>query len=325
MKGEWQDAFLSPLWEGAAHRPTPAAGRGHLWRWADIRRFAQEAAKLTSPEVVERRVLRLVNPCAASKADESTVGTLAAAIQILLPGETARPHRHSINALRFVLDGSGAQTIVNGMTVDMHVGDMLLTPGECWHEHAHKGDEPVIWLDVLDAPFHCLIGTESFERGPPRELPKAAAQDMFRSPNIGPVSVEAETSYSPVFSYPYADVERVIDKMPQAENGTRIVRYKNPMTGGAVMSTLDVQMVALDAGTITTQREDNADTICLVVEGEGESWVGSEHFAWSKYDIFTVPGMVASKHSARTSTRLFTVSNCEMLRRLDLLKVAQSE
>lgn len=320
MKSGWQEANLSPLWEGSAHRPTPAVGRGHHWRWTDIKRFAHEAAQLTSPEIVERRVLRLVNPQPSSLVDESTVGTLAAAIQILLPGEKARPHRHSINALRFVLEGTGAQTVVNGVKVDMQPGDMLLTPGECWHEHMHVGDEPVIWLDVLDAPLHTLIGTETFEPGPVKDVPKTVVQESFSSPNIGPATLDFDAPYSPVFRYPYADMDRMIDSVPASANGARVARYKNPVTGGAVMSTIDCQMVTFDVGSITTERQDNADTICLVVEGEGESWVGADHFEWSKFDIFSIPGDVPTKHLAHKPVRLFTVSNREMLRRLDLLK-----
>ena len=48
---------------------------------------------------------------------QQTSKTLAANIQILLPGEKARPHRHTMNALRFVLEGSGAATIVDGKPV----------------------------------------------------------------------------------------------------------------------------------------------------------------------------------------------------------------
>ncbi|HTU09598.1 MAG TPA: cupin domain-containing protein [Allosphingosinicella sp.] len=320
LRAGWRDVLLSPLWESSAHQPTEAPRKGGLWSWRDIARCAHEAAKLTSPEVVERRVLRLMNPDPASAEDESTVGNLAAAIQILLPGETARPHRHSINALRFVLEGAGATTLVNGKPVEMHVGDMLLTPGDCWHEHFHAGSEPVIWLDVLDAPFHNAIGTTTFEGGPMTEPPPTLSDKAFAAPNLLPTDIEAVPPHSPVFGYPYADVARVIDHAPPGPDGARSVRYINPLTGGAAMSTLDCRMIGLDAGATTRARRTNADAVLLAVDGSGESWIGDRQYRWSKHDILVVPKNNWLRHKADSQARLFEVSNSEMLFRIDLLK-----
>lgn len=66
-------------------------------------------------------------------------------MQLLNPGESARPHRHSIAAIRFVLESTGGgKTIVDGNSICMAEGDLILTPGWCWHEHVHEGVEPLI-------------------------------------------------------------------------------------------------------------------------------------------------------------------------------------
>jgi gentisate 1,2-dioxygenase len=320
LKAGWREVLLSPLWESSAHQPTLGPRKGGLWSWQDISRCAHEAARLTSPEVVERRVLRLMNPDPVSETDESTVGNLAAAIQILLPGETARPHRHSINALRFVIEGAGATTLVNGKPIEMHVGDMLLTPGGCWHEHFHAGDEPVIWLDVLDAPFHNAIGTATFQGGPMVDAASTMADEAFASPNLLPAGPMPRRPYSPVFSYPYADVARVLDHAPVGPDGARSVRYVNPLTGGATMSTLDCRMLGLDPGAATKAYRSNADIVCLIVDGSGKSWINDRQYSWSKYDILIVPKNNWLRHEAGTRSRIFEVSNSEMLRRIDLLE-----
>ncbi|HVL37360.1 MAG TPA: gentisate 1,2-dioxygenase, partial [Burkholderiales bacterium] len=106
---------LVPLWEvmrGLLPRePTPAA-RAHLWRYHELRPALLETARLVSAEEAERRVLLLENP---SYAGELRVcATLHAGLQLLMPGERARAHRHSQAALRFVVEGRGASTTVNG-------------------------------------------------------------------------------------------------------------------------------------------------------------------------------------------------------------------
>jgi gentisate 1,2-dioxygenase len=91
--------------------------------------------------------------------------TLWAAIQYLGPKETAPEHRHSQNAFRFVVEGEGVWTVVDGDPVAMRRGDLLLTPG--WHFHGHHNDtdEPMAWIDGLDIPFARYIDTGFFEFG----------------------------------------------------------------------------------------------------------------------------------------------------------------
>lgn len=317
-----EKALLSPLWESNAHSPTPGPRSGHHWQWQDIYRYISEAAKLTSPDVVERRVLRLMNPDPVSDSDESTVGNLAAAIQILLPGEKARPHRHSIHALRFILEGQGATTIVNGVPVAMNPGDMLLTPGGCWHEHSHEGDEPSIWLDVLDAPVHNALGIITFEPGPVAEgqMPSSIPIQAFKAPGVLPSAIQHDHAYSPVFSYPYADVVKALEYAPVGPAGWRAVRYSNPLTGGAAMSTIDIHMLKLEPGLPGKEYRCNADNVYLVVDGEGESQIGDKSVAWSKYDILSVPRNNWFRHTASTEAHLLQVSDSELLRRLDLLE-----
>ncbi len=317
----WKDELLAPLWEGSAHSRSGAPRAGHHWRWKDIERCALQAAKLTRPEVVERRVLRFVNPDGVSADDESTVGNLAAAIQVLLPGESARPHRHSINALRFILLGEGATTIVNGTAIPMRPGDVLLTPGDCWHEHRHDGGDMTIWLDIVDAPLNDRLGTTTFESGPADgDAPSTVAAEAFCSANVIPASIDHRHPYSPVFAYPYKNVVRALDRAPQARNGARTVRYINPLSGAAALSSIEIQMLGLSAGEVTAEHRSNASTICLIVEGEGESWIGEQHFVWSRHDVLTIPQYAWCRHEAHCPARMFVVSDAEALRRLDLYR-----
>src|SRR4051794_15011423 len=235
----WHAAHVRPLWENPiAHKAADGGPKAHLWQWGQLRGFVDEAMKVTSPAAVERRVLSLIEPESKNPAAGTTTN-LSAALQVLLPGESARPHRHTMSAIRFVIEGKDAYTIVDGKSCLMEEGDLVITPGWTWHEHVHKGDAPIVWLDALDAPLHRYLGTDTFEPGPAHDLPDYADDSAFASPNIVPEVSGADRPFSPVFRYPWAAAAAAVRAAPQWKDGSRRVRYVNPLTGGPAMALLD--------------------------------------------------------------------------------------
>jgi gentisate 1,2-dioxygenase len=322
VRKAWKEANLAPLWENPkAHRPTPPPDAAYLWSWDKIRPLITAAIEVASPEAVERRVLQLVPPIAQQRDEQQTSHTLAANIQILLPGEKARPHRHTMNALRFVLEGAGATTVVDGKPCPMEEGDLILTPGWTWHEHVHQGRGPIIWLDALDVPLQHYLGTGAFQPGPAADMPETVADAAFAVANVVPDTTYATKDYSPVFRYPYAAAAAAVAVAPPARDGSRRVRYVNPLTGGCGMAMIDCFLVELDPGASTLPFRTTASSVCCVVEGRGESQVGSETIRWSKRDIFTLPhGNRIVHRSLGGTARLFQVSDRDVYARLGLLK-----
>ena len=322
VRKAWKEANLAPLWENKkAHRPIPPPDAAHLWSWDKIRPLIAAAIDVVSPEAVERRVLQLVPPIAKHQEEQRTSSTLAANIQILLPGEKARPHRHTMNALRFVLEGTGAMTIVDGKPCAMEEGDLILTPAWTWHEHLHQGTAPIIWLDALDVPFQQYMGTGAFQPGPIAEMPATVADAAFAIANIVPDTSFPTREYSPVFRYPFAAAAAAVASAPPHRDGSRRVRYINPLTGGSGMAMMDCFLVQLDPGAGTIPFRTTANSVCCVVEGFGESQVGNATIHWRKRDIFTLPQGNRIVHKSRGgSCRLFQVSDRDMYARLGLLK-----
>lgn len=316
----WHAARLAPLWASPnAHKPPPPPAAAHLWRWTETRPLVDLAFAATSPEAVQRRVLQMLSPHATSLADEYTCGSVLAALQCLLPGETARPHRHTMNALRFLLEGAGAVTLVDGKECPMAFGDLVLTPGMCWHEHRHDGSEPVVWLDVLDVPLHQQLGTIVFQPGPIAEPPVTMPDAAFASPNIVPEVISGRRDHSPVFRYPYADAVRALAHAPPSPDGARRVRYVNPLNGAGAMPMLDTALLQLDAGVRTLPARSNANLVCTVVEGHGKTRVGDQTLAWGPRDTFTLPQHNWVSHRSEGDARLFVVSDADVLRRLSPL------
>ncbi len=132
------------------------------WKYEQSRGALDAAGRLINTELAERRNLILYNP--ASDASYGTVRTMVAAYQMIMPGEWARSHRHTPNALRLILDSEpGTYTEVDGVKIAMEPGDVLLTPN--WSSHGHGNDSRACayWLDFLDVPLVQLLEPMFFE------------------------------------------------------------------------------------------------------------------------------------------------------------------
>ena len=134
-----------PLWTEIGNlmpgHPMQAA-QPHLWRWRNpLLPLAEQACDLVPVgRGGERRAISLANPGRTGL--PYATPTLWAAIQYLGPREDAPEHRHSQHAFRFVIEGEGVWTVVDGDPVPMRRGDFLPQPGWTWHAHQNATGRP---------------------------------------------------------------------------------------------------------------------------------------------------------------------------------------
>ena len=312
-------ASIRPLWKNPlAHGANRQQAKPMLWPWRVVAPLIDEAMTMTSMDAVERRVLSLFD---AKYADNGTATTrnLNAGFQILLPGEKARPHRHSMNAIRFVTEGSGATTVVDGKPCVMNVGDLILTPAWTWHDHIHNGSERIVWLDVLDGQLHRYLETDAFEPGPIHDLSPLPSDAAFAFASMLPEGTFGANS--PMFHYPWNVAVEALAAAPAGADGMRRVRYVNPATGGAAMTMLDCVLWQIAAGAQSANVSTTAHQVCTVIAGSGTTHVGDAAIEWQARDVFTIPAGQPARHrvNAGDDARIFVVSDREVLRRLDLL------
>ncbi len=266
------------------------------WCYADAAAAFEAASRLVSTEQAERRNLILVNPIPGNI--YSTLRTIVVAYQSILPGETARSHRHSPNALRLILDaGGGAFTTVNKKKIPMTEGDVVLTPSGSWHGHGHDGDRPATWLDYLDVPLVQLLEPIFFEHHP----------DGIEQP-------ERVTPESPFIFHFSKTEERLAQAKPDARFG-RQVELGNP-----ALRTLALYMMHLDAGTQTAPVKTTANNIYTVVRGEGRSTIDGETFHWQRGDVIAAPAWRSHHHVAGKDAVLFRVTDAPVMAVLGLLR-----
>ena len=293
-------AGIRPLWTNPlAHGAGRRRAEAMVWPWHAVAPLIEAATTITSMDAVERRVLSLFDSAYADNGT-ATTRSLNAGYQILLPGEKARPHRHSMNAIRFVVEGSGATTSVDGQPCPMNRGDLILTPGWTWHDHIHNGSERIVWLDVLDGQLHRFLETDAFEPGPIHDLPAPSGA---------------------AFYFPWQPAVETLGATPAGNDGMQRHRYVNPVTGGAVTPLLDCELWQIAGGAATHAASTTAHMVCTVVEGSGTTLVGGTAIEWGPRDVFTLPAGHFARHNATSggAARIFVVSDREVLRRLDLL------
>jgi gentisate 1,2-dioxygenase len=165
LYGKLDKVGMGPGWNKPTPSLWPAPRKTFVpahWRYELARGALDAAGRLINTALAERRKLILFNP--ADGNTYGTVRTLVAAYQMIMPGEWARVHRHTPNALRLILDAEpGTYTEVDGVNIAMAPGDVLLTPNWSTHGHGNRSKTCAYWLDFLDAPLVQLLEPMFFE------------------------------------------------------------------------------------------------------------------------------------------------------------------
>ncbi len=300
----------APLWEvlGQIIPPEPRpASVPALWHYDQMRPLLMESGELITAEEAERRVLGLENP--GLRGASQITQSLYAGLQLVLPGEITPSHRHTASALRFIIEGEGAYTAVNGERVSMRPGDFILTPSWTYHDHGNPSDHPVVWLDGLDIPIVNLFDT-SFAEHPEHD---AAEAQIRNRANLVPIGQPADRLSNPVFSYPYAGSRAGLDRpartrTPHSSHGIKM-QYINPATGGYPMPTIGAFLQWLPSGFRGVSYRATDATIYCVVEGRGRSQMGGSLFEWKERDIFVIPSWCPVSHEAERECVLFSFSD----------------
>ena len=319
---------LAPLWEvlksiqSREPRPPEIAT---LWRYDEIRPMLMEAGRLISAAEAERRVLILENPALRGKSPPRITHSLFAGLQLILPGEIAPSHRHTQSALRFIIEGEGAYTAVDGERTTMRPGDFVITPSWTWHDHGNETQEPMVWLDGLDIPIVRLLDASFAEPGEADvqtvTRPEGDSAARFAN-NLAPVDWKPAVKTSPVFNYTYARSRESLDRLSRNEDpdpchGHKL-RYVNPASGDFAMPTIGTFIQLLPKGYATRPYRSTDGTVYVVVEGEGESLVGDQVFRWQPHDIFVVPSWLPVSHHAEGESVLFSYSDRPVQEKLGL-------
>lgn len=317
---------MTPLWE-VLHALVPQSPstpcQPALWKYADVRPFLMKSGELITAEEAVRRVLILENP--GLRGQSCITQSLYAGLQVIMSGEVAPSHRHTQSALRFVVEGHGAFTAVDGERTQMKPGDFIITPSWTWHDHGHEGrvesDTPVVWLDGLDIPMLRFFDAGFAENGTAKqqEVTKPQGISTHRyGANMLPMRYDApfgETS--PIFSYPYDRTRETLHQLEthgdtDAWDGVKL-RYVNPATGGSPMPTMATFMQRLPAGFAGKPWRQTDGAVFSVVEGSGSVIIERDGhtstFEFGPRDHFVIPSWHTAQLRSAQGCVLFSFSD----------------
>jgi gentisate 1,2-dioxygenase len=301
----FESELVVPLWTEIgdlmpAHPRSPAMP--HLWKWSNQLPMAAQAGRLVPVgRGGERRAIALANPGLGGR--PFATPTLWAAIQYLNPGENAPVHRHTQHAFRFVVEGEGVWTVVNGDPVSMRRGDFLPQAGWNWHGHHNLSHSAMAWIDGLDIPFQYYTDSTFFEFGPnevePREAPeRSRSERLWGNPALRPLTQVEPSQATPLLAYRWEYTDRALTEQLALEKenypatiepGHAAVRYVNPTTGGDVMPTLRAEFHRLAPETGTARRQEIGSSVYQVFNGSGRVSVGDSSWNVERGDLFVVP------------------------------------
>ena len=286
-------------------------------RVLDVVERAWHPARVAVREQAERRVLIMENP--GLPGTSSVTPSLYAGLQLILPGEVAPCHRHAQCALRFVMEGEGAFTSVDGEKAMMGPFDLVLTPAWQWHDHGNTSTQPMIWLDGLDIPtvrhfdasFAEHLGTEAHpETVSPGDTPLRYGRNM--RPMRG-TSADRRPGHQPLFHYPYPEWRDSLRNLARAAapdpHVGHALEFINPADGGAVMPTISAHVRLLPAGFMSRPRASTDGTIFVVVEGRGTAHVAGKEIALTERDTLVVPSWNELVLHAEADLVLFAYSD----------------
>ncbi|MFI5718648.1 cupin domain-containing protein [Nocardia sp. NPDC051750] len=310
----FEQELLVPLWtEIGDLMPANPRSRAvpHVWRWENLLRLAAQAGDIVPVgRGGERRAIALANPALGGR--PFATPTLWAAIQYLMPGEDAPEHRHTQNAFRFVVEGSGVWTVVggtgdiaNGDAVPMRRGDFLPQAGWNWHAHHNATAEPMAWIDGLDIPFQYVVESQFFQFG--REELSAAeritpersrSERLWGHPGLRPLSVGEIAPGSPLLAYTWEHTDAALNDQlllekegygGTVEPGHAAVRFSNPHNGTDVLPTIRAEFHRITRGAETAPVRETGSSVYQVFDGSGTVTVGDKSWSVTRGDLFVVP------------------------------------
>jgi gentisate 1,2-dioxygenase len=333
--------LLVPLWTEIGdlmplHPKSKAAP--HLWRWERLKELAAQAGSIVPVgRGGERRAIALANPSLGGR--PFATPTLWAAIQYLMPGEDAPEHRHTQHAFRFVVEGEGVWTVVNGDPVRMSRGDFLPQAGWNWHAHHNAATEPMAWIDGLDIPFSYYTESQFFEVGrerigaAERTTPeRSRSERLWGHPGLRPLSQPGLAAATPLLAYRWVDTDRALTEQLALEDeghaatlspGHAAVRFTNPTNGGDVLPTMRTEMHRLRAGAQTLVRREVGSSVFQVFDGSGTVTVGERTWNVERGDLFVVPSWApfAARAASASSLELFRFGDAPIFEALHAHRV----
>ncbi len=294
----------------------------YIWPWTLMEPLLAKAMDAMDESKTARRTLTMANPGLSIR---GTTQNLITAIQVIHAGEVAWVHRHTITALRFVIQGGpDVFTVVDGEPLVMEPYDLILTPNWTWHDHHNQSDQPAIWLDALDVPFmHNL--NQIFYEEPGGKMQNSKPPSAGPSPLFRKTWGTGETGERPL-RYAWHDTLAQLQRNAEAPGSPHdgiALEYMNAATGGPALPTIGCWVQMLPPGFQGTRHRHTSSAVYFVIGGEGSTEFDGQTIDWQRHDTLAIPNWAWHRHVNKSSDEpayLFSVNDIPILRAFGLYR-----
>jgi gentisate 1,2-dioxygenase len=175
FRDEWAEGTQQPLTKsdgtsrrlyGSIRQPNIELGSGvpYHYKWSETLEALEAAAKEGCNDPYDGVLLEYKNPINGG----STFRTMTCYIQMLLPGQATKFHRHTGVTHYHVIKGNGTFNVDQKEAKEIHWSehDSFTLPPWRWHAHKNLSQtEPAILFSVTDRPLLKMIGLDREENG----------------------------------------------------------------------------------------------------------------------------------------------------------------
>ena len=309
---------LTPLWERTTRLEPGSNCVPFAWYFSDTLPLLMKASEVIEKKQADRRVLVMENPSIQGSSYISN--SLFAGLQIIMPGEIAPSHRHSPNALRFLMIGKGAYTSISGEKIEMNPGDFIVTKNWDWHDHGNEGDEPVVWMDGLDTPLTALFGSHFRENYTDDIYPlnhQISANESEFGFNLLPINSRKDNNNikDSLLIYSYVKTKNALLNI--SKNNTQLfdstfgfkLKYSNPKNGLSPFQTMSVFIQLLPLNFRGKKYRSTENVILNIAEGECSVHTETQVFNLKQHDIMVIPSWTSFSFSSKNESIIFSFSD----------------
>ncbi|MEX2291619.1 MAG: cupin domain-containing protein [Mycobacteriales bacterium] len=229
--------------------------------------------------------------------------SMDALVHEINPGATSTVHRHSWDAMLFVVAGWG-WTEIDGERIEWGPGDSLHLPAWAWHRHGNEGSETGRFLSFSSEPLLETMGMAFLE-----DAGQTPAAELAPRPPYAP-AIDGDDPYARRVRRLARDQDArrsgrlhtswdSLELLP-TPRGTRTTFLLDKAIGYQA-SGITMAMFEIGPGRGQSMHRHPGEAWLYVVEGRGHSFLGTEpdkgeNHPWEKGDIIVVDHFLWHQH-----------------------------
>lgn len=249
-------------------------------------------------------------------------------INVLLPGEATKPHRHNSSVVNFCMRGAGT-SLINGTSIEFGEHDVWTTPP--WAVHQHRNDTDAVQVrfsysnaglldlmqvHVVDERDHLDPSVAPSELVTEHEV--SARGEVIGEDGAALLSYEELISPDPPALRPlhweWAEIRSRLEKLRSLGSdyqGRRLFLLYDRSTGRTqgTTSTFFAAITIRPGGIVDEPHRHTSAAINYFFGGKGWSRVGGERYEWESGDLMlSAPGWMIHGHASHDGDDVFEIT-----------------